>query len=105
MYRPPDHIAAPVTHAPNPSGVKSPYPPAPLSGGPTRSVGGPGVAPAGRAPSAPTPEMITVAKGADQVSCDGGGGPLGHPVVYYSFDGGSRVECLYCDRVFVKAGI
>lgn len=49
------------------------------------------------------PEIISVDPHADQVKCDGGGGPLGHPTVYYSFDGKSQVECLYCDRVFVKS--
>lgn len=57
--------------------------------------------PTPRAPAAAS-EMIAVGKDADQVACDGGGGPLGHPVVYYSFDGQDKVECLYCDRVFVK---
>lgn len=49
------------------------------------------------------PEIITVPPDADSVSCDGGGGALGHPVVYYVFDGRERVECGYCDRVFVKS--
>lgn len=52
--------------------------------------------------AAPAPEIINVAPGVDQVACDGGGGPLGHPLVYYSFDAGPRVECLYCDRVFLR---
>jgi hypothetical protein len=38
------------------------------------------------------PEIIEVDKDTDQVCCDGGNGVLGHPVV----------ECLYCDRCFVK---
>ncbi|MBI1326608.1 MAG: zinc-finger domain-containing protein [Alphaproteobacteria bacterium] len=50
-----------------------------------------------------TPETILVEDSADSVACDGGNGPLGHPIVYYSFDGKSVVECGYCDRVFVKA--
>jgi len=49
------------------------------------------------------PEVITVDNDADEVSCDGGGGALGHPVVWYSFaDGQDMVECKYCDRCFVK---
>jgi uncharacterized Zn-finger protein len=48
------------------------------------------------------PETIRVAHDADQVSCDGGGGALGHPVVWYSFDGQSCVTCGYCDRLFVR---
>jgi len=49
-----------------------------------------------------TPEIITVDNDADQVKCDGGGGALGHPVVWYSFDREDYVECGYCDRLFVK---
>lgn len=49
------------------------------------------------------PETIQVSADTDQVSCDGGGGPLGHPLVYYSFDGRTSVDCLYCDRHFIKA--
>lgn len=48
------------------------------------------------------PEIIEVGKDADGVSCDGGGGALGHPKVWYSFDGTKEVECGYCDRQFVK---
>ena len=48
------------------------------------------------------PEMIIVDDHADGVKCDGGGGALPHPVVWYSFDGQDYVECGYCDRLFVK---
>lgn len=55
------------------------------------------------AASLPVPETITVPEDADSVCCDGGGGALlGHPAVYYSFDGQPRVECGYCGRVFVR---
>jgi uncharacterized Zn-finger protein len=53
-------------------------------------------------PSHLTPEIIVVPNSCDQVKCDGGGGPLGHPLVYYSFDGQDQVDCMYCDRRFVK---
>lgn len=49
-----------------------------------------------------TPEIITVDAHADQVACDGGGGALGHPLVYYSFAGKDRITCGYCDREFVR---
>lgn len=49
-----------------------------------------------------TPETIVVPDSADQVKCDGGGGALGHPLVYYTFDGRDQVDCGYCDRRFVK---
>ena len=48
------------------------------------------------------PETIKVAADADEVMCDGGMGPLGHPMVYYTFDKCDTVECGYCDRVFTK---
>ena len=54
--------------------------------------------------SANAPEVITVAKDADEVSCDGGGGALGHPVTWYVFDQDGAAECGYCDRVFKKRG-
>ena len=49
------------------------------------------------------PEIIIVDAGTSSVSCDGGGA-LGHPRVYYSFDGRNSVECLYCDRLFAIKG-
>ena len=47
-------------------------------------------------------ETIKVAYDADQVMCDGGVGPLGHPQVWYSFDGKTELSCHYCGRKFVK---
>lgn len=44
------------------------------------------------------PETIVVAS--RRVKCDGGGGALGHPVVYYDMGEDDFVECLYCDRRF-----
>lgn len=35
------------------------------------------------------------------VRCDGGGGPLGHPLVYLNMGEKDWVECPYCDRRFV----
>lgn len=48
------------------------------------------------------PETIVVEDDVDEVSCDGGGGALGHPLVWYSFANKDDAECLYCDRLFVK---
>jgi uncharacterized Zn-finger protein len=51
----------------------------------------------------PTPPEIIIANDdADEVVCDGGGGALGHPRTWYSFDGQDEVTCGYCDRLFVK---
>jgi len=49
----------------------------------------------------PAPETIAVTS--RRVKCDGGGGALGHPVVYYDMGEETFVECLYCDRRFVLA--
>jgi len=48
------------------------------------------------------PEVITVTS--HRVKCDGGGGALGHPVVFYDMGEADFVECLYCDRRFVLVG-
>ena len=48
------------------------------------------------------PETITVDDDQEAVGCDGGGGALGHPMVYYSFGSRDWVECQYCGRRFVK---
>ncbi len=48
------------------------------------------------------PELIHVIEEADEVSCNGGGGALGHPMVFYSFGLKRSVRCGYCDRQFIK---
>ncbi|MEM9422654.1 MAG: zinc-finger domain-containing protein [Pseudomonadota bacterium] len=35
-----------------------------------------------------------------RVSCDGGG-PLGHPKVFYTIDNSGYAECMYCDRIYL----
>lgn len=47
----------------------------------------------------PPPEVIAVAHG--RVACDGGGGALGHPLVYLELGANGVAECGYCDRQFV----
>jgi uncharacterized Zn-finger protein len=47
----------------------------------------------------PAPEVILVRS--RRVKCDGGGGALGHPVVFYDMGEEHFVECGYCDRRFV----
>jgi uncharacterized Zn-finger protein len=49
----------------------------------------------------PAPEVIVVTS--RKVRCDGGGGALGHPVVFYEMGEEDFVECGYCDRRFVLA--
>jgi uncharacterized Zn-finger protein len=50
----------------------------------------------------PAPETIIVDDDIDEISCDGGGGALGHPLVWYNLDSQDRAGCGYCDRAFVK---
>ena len=47
----------------------------------------------------PPPEEIVVST--KRVACDGGGGALGHPLVYMDMGDEDFVECGYCDRRFV----
>lgn len=35
------------------------------------------------------------------VACDGGGGPLGHPLTYYELGADGTAVCGYCDKTFV----
>lgn len=48
------------------------------------------------------PEVIVVTS--KKVACDGGGGALGHPKVWYDMFEDDKVECKYCDRVYVLKG-
>ena len=36
------------------------------------------------------------------VGCDGGGGPLGHPMVYLNLGPEGVVDCPYCSRRFLR---
>jgi uncharacterized Zn-finger protein len=35
------------------------------------------------------------------VGCDGGGGALGHPLVYLSIGSSGETDCPYCGRRFI----
>ncbi len=48
------------------------------------------------------PETVLV--DATRVSCEGQGGALGHPRVWYVIGEAGFVECKYCDRRFVRKG-
>jgi uncharacterized Zn-finger protein len=49
-------------------------------------------------------EIIEVNATDETAACDGGGGALGHPLVYLHFEGKPSVDCYYCSRRFVKPG-
>jgi len=48
------------------------------------------------------PEVVVTEE--ERVMCDGGGGALGHPKVWYELIEDDFVECMYCDKRFVKKG-
>jgi uncharacterized Zn-finger protein len=39
-----------------------------------------------------------------KVFCNGGGGALGHPKVWYEMGDEDFVECKYCDRRYILLG-
>lgn len=49
-------------------------------------------------------EIKIVDDALDEIGCDGGGGSLGHPLVYLPFEGRSWVDCYYCSQRFAKSG-
>jgi len=50
--------------------------------------------------SAPPKVIETSSK---RISCDGGGGALGHPKVYFEFKAEEkRITCSYCGQVFER---
>ena len=46
------------------------------------------------------PEIIHV--DTPTVGCDGGVGPLGHPLVYLSIGDAGQIDCPYCGRRFIQ---
>lgn len=51
-------------------------------------------------PDAPETEIVESRK----VACDGGGGALGHPVVWYEMGDADEAVCKYCDKRFILKG-
>jgi len=48
-----------------------------------------------------TKPLETIEVTSDRVGCDGGGGALGHPLVYLSLVKEGVVDCPYCGRRYV----
>ena len=53
-------------------------------------------------PSYQEPETILV--DSRKIACNGGGGALGHPLVWYEMGDEDMVECMYFDRRFILKG-
>lgn len=47
-------------------------------------------------------DVIEVDRDVETVGCNGGDGPLGHPMVYYPIGHEHEVVCNYCGRRFVR---
>ncbi len=43
----------------------------------------------------------TIETDSEVLSCDGGGGALGHPRIYLNMEGRGEIDCPYCGRRFV----
>lgn len=48
-------------------------------------------------------DVPVVSTTANRVSCNGGGGALGHPQIWLTLGEDGRVTCPYCSKQFVKA--
>ena len=48
------------------------------------------------------PEIMLVDE--TRIACEGQGGALGHPKVWYTIGESGFVECKYCDRRFILRG-
>jgi uncharacterized Zn-finger protein len=53
-------------------------------------------------PSKSSQPIETIYVDDHRVACDGGGGALGHPKVWYEMGDEGQVECLYCGRLYVS---
>ena len=47
-------------------------------------------------------EITTVDPSTETICCDGGQDGLGHPAVYYTFNGENKIVCSYCSKTFIK---
>ena len=47
-------------------------------------------------------DIIKVEPNIQTISCDGGEDSLGHPTVYYTFNGQDKIVCGYCGKIYIK---
>ena len=50
----------------------------------------------------PATTVVQISADEKEVACDGGGGALGHPLVYLPIGDKSYIVCYYCGRRFEK---
>jgi uncharacterized Zn-finger protein len=53
-------------------------------------------------PTDSTQPVETIYVNDHRIACDGGGGALGHPKVWYEMGDEGKVECMYCGRVYIN---
>ncbi len=47
-------------------------------------------------------EVVKIDPHTETICCDGGQDGLGHPAVYYTFNGEDKIICSYCSKTFIK---
>ena len=47
-------------------------------------------------------KTIKVEASTETICCDGGEDSLGHPAVYFTFDGQNIIVCNYCGKTYKK---
>ena len=47
-------------------------------------------------------DIVKVDSNTETICCDGDQDGLGHPAVYYTFNGENKIICSYCSKTFVK---
>ena len=47
-------------------------------------------------------DIIKVDLNTETICCDGDEDSLGHPAVYFTFDGQNTIVCNYCGKTYIK---
>ena len=47
-------------------------------------------------------DIEKVSANIETICCDGGQDGLGHPAVYYNFNGLNEVVCKYCEKKYIR---
>ena len=47
-------------------------------------------------------KTIKVEANTETICCDGDADSLGHPTVYFTFDGQNTIVCNYCGKTYIK---
>ena len=47
-------------------------------------------------------KIIKVDFETETICCDGGEDSLGHPAVYFTFDGQNTIICNYCGKTYIR---